>query len=477
MIYIYYSNNDFCKQIKYIFSVVFNIFRINAKYMENLQQAKDENILLINYSNEVLPRKNVINIKPSYLFSQHYLKMESMPKVPLKKYNGFPVIYLSNEDNKNCYLNKYNNYLITNMDIIQSSFFMITRYEEILLWDKVEKDLYGRFPAKESLAYKEDFLYIPIVNEYIEWLWQWIDSFNLGYKRKSIWGKYDFAACLTHDVDRPFKYRYPLKNDIKNLKVKRTKLAYKDIFLHALSKIDYKKDSFYTFDYMRRIERKYNFTSSFYFMSGGNSQLDGKYNIEDFKIKLLIDYLIEDGCEVGYHYSFNTNENLEQMLIENNIIKQISSKSIYGGRSHYLKFNIINICNNCEKVGLLYDSTLGYGEQIGFRCGICFPYKIFDIIKNKTLNIYEIPLIVMDVTLIEPQYLSLNTKQSINEAIKLIKIVRKYNGVFTLLWHNSSFGDLYKNDCNKIFKKIMKEIYYSKGIGLSGREIIKKFNL
>lgn len=45
-----------------------------------------------------------------------------MPKVPLKKYNGFPVIYISNEDNKNCYLNKDHNCLITNMDIIQSSF-------------------------------------------------------------------------------------------------------------------------------------------------------------------------------------------------------------------------------------------------------------------------------------------------------------------------------------------------------------------
>ncbi|MCS4483044.1 hypothetical protein JQ038_13130 [Clostridium botulinum] len=107
---------------------------------------------------------------------------------------------------------------------------MIARYEEVLLWDRVDKDLYGRFPSSESLAYKEGFLDIPIVNEYIEWLWNWIDSFNLGYTRKNIWGKYDFAACLTHDVDTPFKYIYSLKNDIKNLKIKKTVLAYRDIF-------------------------------------------------------------------------------------------------------------------------------------------------------------------------------------------------------------------------------------------------------
>ncbi|MCS4465319.1 hypothetical protein JTT01_20320 [Clostridium botulinum] len=89
MIYIYYNNNDFCKQVEYIFSVIFNILGINIKYIKELQQVKEENVLNINYSNEVLQRKNVINIKPSYLFSDKYLTMGSMPKTPLKNIKNF----------------------------------------------------------------------------------------------------------------------------------------------------------------------------------------------------------------------------------------------------------------------------------------------------------------------------------------------------------------------------------------------------
>lgn len=69
-----------------------------------MQQVKEENVLNINYSNEVLQRKNVINIKPSYLFSDKYLTMGSMPKTPLKKYKEFPVIYSYKGDNKGCYV-------------------------------------------------------------------------------------------------------------------------------------------------------------------------------------------------------------------------------------------------------------------------------------------------------------------------------------------------------------------------------------
>lgn len=476
MIYIYYDNTKFNSQIHYTFEVLFKILGLDIKFVTSLKEQINEKCLIINYSNKIIDKSNTITIKPSHLFSNKYLQSHSMPITPLKKYKDVPVIY-ANYD-QNLYVRKINTYLITNIDIIQSSFFMLTRYEEILLWDKIDKDLYGRFPAQESLAYKEDFLDYPIVNEYIEWLWGWINSFNLGYKRKNIWGKYDFAACLTHDVDRPFKYTYSIKNDIKKLKYENANTTYRDIFLNALSNLNYTNDPFYSFIYMRNIERKYNFTSSFYFLTGGDSELDEKYDIkQDFRMKELINHLLRDNCEVGYHYSFNANKNLDKMILENNIIKEVIRGKRFGGRSHYLKFNIKDICTNCERSGLQYDSSLGYAEYIGFRCGLCFPYKIFDIIENKVLNIYEIPLIVMDTSLIEQQYLNLSEDEMIRKSICFINTVKKYKGVFTLLWHNSTFDNYRNKKCRMVFEKIMKEIYISGGIGLSGMQIIEKLNV
>lgn len=53
----------------------------------------------------------------------------------------------------------------------------------------------------------------------------------------------------------PFKYEYPLKKDICNLKIQKSILAYRHIFEHTLKNVEYKKDPFYTFDYIRNIEK------------------------------------------------------------------------------------------------------------------------------------------------------------------------------------------------------------------------------
>ncbi|BDB02545.1 hypothetical protein FDA95_08875 [Clostridium botulinum] len=476
MIYINYENKVFSKQIEYVFNTIFFFIGIKIKFIEDLNINICHKDLIINYSNEVIYRKNTINIKPSYLFSEQYLMMKSMPKVPLKKHRNFPVIYLNEDDNNNCYLGKSNNYLITNIDIIQSSFFMLTRYEEVLLWDKIERDFYGRFPAKESLAYKEDFLDLPIVNEYIEWLWQWIDSFNLGYKRRSLWGQYNFVTCLTHDVDMPFKYIYSLKRDIQNLKVKRASLAYREIFLHALSRIDYKKDPFYTFDYIREVEDQYRFTSSFYFMTGGTSNYENFYSIDDERVVELMNILYSQNCEVGYHCSFNSYNDFYQRKKEKNLLDKYIPDKTYGGRNHYLRFKVPESWSISEKVGLKYDTTLGYAEVPGFRCGICYPYKVFDILENKELDLWEIPLILMEASLKGEEYMNLNPDDAVKVAKKIIDTVKRYKGVFTLLWHNSSFDKEEWDEWKNGYECIIKYIFLNNSLGLSGEKILAMFN-
>ena len=43
-----------------------------------------------------------------------------------------------------------------------------------------------------------------------------------------------------------------------------------------------------------------------------------------------------------------------------------------------------------------WESSLGFPEKEGFRCGTCFEYSVFNIHKRKKLILKEKPLIVMD---------------------------------------------------------------------------------
>ena len=70
-----------------------------------------------------------------------------------------------------------------------------------------------------------------------------------------------------------------------------------------------------------------------------------------------------------------------------------------GGRQHYLRFDVSSTWKFWEKGGFAYDSTVGYAEHEGFRCGTCHPYVPFIIDEDRVCRVQEVPLIVMDGTL------------------------------------------------------------------------------
>lgn len=50
-------------------------------------------------------------------------------------------------------------------DILAASFYLISRYEEYL---PHEKDMYGRYDCERSLAYREGFLNLPLINIWVK---------------------------------------------------------------------------------------------------------------------------------------------------------------------------------------------------------------------------------------------------------------------------------------------------------------------
>jgi 16S rRNA C1402 (ribose-2'-O) methylase RsmI len=100
-----------------------------------------------------------------------------------------------------------------------------------------------------------------------------------------------------------------------------------------------------------------------------------------------------------------------------------------------------------------WDSSLSYADREGFRCGVCYPYRVFNIITRKKLNLKERPLIVMEGSLTTYQNI---IPQKMEEKIKfLMKKVQKYNGEFVFLWHNSSFNTSFWKKYEYIYENIL----------------------
>jgi peptidoglycan/xylan/chitin deacetylase (PgdA/CDA1 family) len=439
-----------------------------------------ENALKGNFLKHI---NNVIFIVQSEdLFGPRYLQKESIP-LTICKYNydknEKPILSLYN-DNEELYIirkvDENKHFIETNIDIISDIFFMLTRYEEYVLKDQ-STDKHSRFMCSSSIAYKFDFLDRPIVNEHVNLLWDFIDSFGLGYNKKVWWGNNSYAVCLSHDVDNIVRFnsfKELLKvNAIEVLRYKKVNKAIHNTLVYIKSKLDYKKDDYWSFEQIIDMETKYNMKSTFNFMTGGDTCYDNFYKIEDKRVVNLIREMENNNFEVGFHGSFNSYSSEEFMKRERFLLDRIVSDKGYGCRQHYLRFSVPTTWEIQESLGLLYDSTLTFAEYEGYRCGICFPYKPYSLRENRVLNMWEIPLIVMEGTLENKDYRNYNVVEAFESILKHIETVKKHNGVFTLLWHNSTI----RNECEswgKLYEEVLRHISQDNSMCVCGKELIKK---
>ena len=395
--------------------------------------------------------------------NQKWLKIESMPNLSLKSWiplddgvdanltkPSIPILYgypgiIKNE-----------NHIHLNLDIFGSAFFMLSRYEELI---SKRIDNHGRFPAKDSISYKANFLDRPIIDEYTEILW--VCLFKLWPDLKRKYHKSEiFLSC---DVDQPFDCS--VETLPKLLKVcagdliKRKSLAemLKRVNRYFFNKMgNYKFDRNYTFDFYLDLCDQAGLKATFYFIPHSKEIMNGCYEISDKKIIHLIKKISERGHEIGIHGSYQTFQDLEKILkqkfsFEENMKKIGINQKIKGNRQHYLRWDSSVTPDYLDAAGFEYDTSGSYADHPGFRYGTSKVFSMWGWQSQKKLNLKQKPLIVMECSV--AHYMGLGYS---DQALKLMQYLKKncqiVNGNFSLLWHNS---ELYKKNQVNIFKKII----------------------
>ena len=326
------------------------------------------------------------------------------------------------------------------------------------LWDLFTKkeeynplllDVHQRFPYYLS---KNRTILEPIASKYL------IEN---GLKVEYPEGK-KFAVCLTHDID---VVNFPRSNLLygaaKSLASGKIMNAFKMPFYN----INNNWNSLCNFKKIMSIEDKYNAKSSFYFLALNKDDLDFNFNIEDLENEIAS--ITENGWEVGLHGGHEAYNNLEEINKEKKNLEKVLGKEVTGYRNHYLRFKVPETWEFVSKSGFKYDTTFGYADCVGFRNGMCHPFKPFNLDTNKEIDILEIPLTIMDSTLFN--YMKLDIKGAWDIIKLLIDAVEKYNGVITILWHNTYMI----NEYLKLYEKILKYCYDKGAWMTSGDEIEK----
>lgn len=331
-------------------------------------------------------------------------------------------------------------------DLLGFVYWMLARCEEL---SPEHLDEHGRFPASQSHSAKYGYLHRPLVDEWLALLGEVITRQWPGLKLKA----HAFSMQVSHDVDEPSRYAF---RSLKGLvRAAGGDLLKRGDFLAALRAPLVKwgsrtsispRDPSNTFDWLMTESERHGLISAFYFICGRTEPAkDGDYEIEHPAIRALLRAIHQRGHEIGLHPSYNTFLSEDGVTQEATRLKQVCHEEgieldIVGGRMHYLRWRNPSTLNAWEKAGMSYDSTLGYAELPGFRCGTCHEYPAFDPIAQKMLKLRIRPLILMDVTLISPSYMGLEPNEDARVIVEKLKSAcRAVGGTFTLLWHNSNF--------------------------------------
>ncbi|MGL5109561.1 MAG: polysaccharide deacetylase family protein [Vibrio ordalii] len=382
-----------------------------------------------------------------------WLKPQSMPQLPLQYWTpseddivatlvepSLPVLYGKPG------IIKTEKSLTLNVDIFGIAFFMLSRYEELVI---LERDIHHRFPATASVAFSENFLERPLVDEYVEILWNCLIELWPGLVRKERVA----INSITCDVDWPFDPAiYSLKPAIRKM----ARLLFKEYKLNltfqtAFSFVRYKlgfevKDRYReAISWIMDVNEKVGNRVAFYFITHSISELDSSEDFNSDRMRLLLREIVARGHEIGIHPGYETYRDANNFSNSINAFKKFMKEEnikqeYIGGRQHFLRWDMSKTPHLWEENGLDYDSSLAYAETVGFRCGTCHDYNLYDLINRKKFKLKQRPLAVMECSIISKTYEGLGYSEAAFSRFKKIKLItRSYNGRFTLLWHNSHF--------------------------------------
>jgi hypothetical protein len=328
------------------------------------------------------------------------------------------------------------------VDVFGSAFFMLSRYEEAV---SPERDAYGRFPAAASLAHREGFLQLPIVDAYVELLWTAITRCWPRLRRT----ERGYRVLLTHDVDDPLSTlgRRPL--DIARqfaadlVRRRDPRLAGRRARALIGRRADHAFDPHNTFDYLLDVSESAGLRSACYFQSHERPDhpAGAHYALDHPWIRGLLRRVHERGHEVGYHAGFGTHLDPDRTATEFRRLRAAAERAgvdqqRWGGRQHYLQWTVPTTWRNWEGAGLDYDCSVAYADAPGFRTGTCHEYPTFDLTAGAPLRLRERPFQIMDVTLFG--YLGLSGAAAMRAATDIADQCRRYRGTLGVLWHNDS---------------------------------------
>lgn len=318
-------------------------------------------------------------------------------------------------------------------DIFSAIFYLLSRHEE---YTDTHRDQHGRFTAKQSFAYKNSFLHLPVINIWANKLklqlnnhYQ-LDINRLEYKYKS-----------TIDIDHVFYYKYkPLLRNILGGTKQLLKGEFSNLTQRIQTTLGTSPDPNDVYSWLEETHQKTNTKAIFFFLLGDEKppyDPGSQYHIKEATD--IINAITKNNL-AGIHPSYHSFNTKGIVLEEKQRLEKLTGQNITHSRQHFLRFSLPETYRVLTDCGIENEYSMGYADHVGYRAGIAAPFTWFDLEKNEETNLTIYPFAVMDVTL--KNYMQLSPVKAMETINQLNLPVKENGGTFMSLWHNESLSEI-----------------------------------
>lgn len=333
-------------------------------------------------------------------------------------------------------------------DIFSASFYLLSRYEEYL---PHVKDMHGRFPPKESLAFQNGFLDKPVVDIWAQKLLYLLkEKFeDLEHKPRN----YQYTSIIDVSSSHCFAYRGFLRGvsgllyDVGSLKLGRVVDR-----ISVWAKL--KKDPYDNFLELVDLHKQNKVRGMFFFQFAEYSTYDKNVSPNNNKFKYLIKS-VADYDKVSLSCSYSSFNDIALLKEEKKNLSDVIHRSVSSSRMRYNRVDIPETYRNLIEAGFTDDYTMGYTHEIGYRAGTCTPFYFYDIPLEVQQPIKIHPFAVHDYGLLKYR----NRKEAFSAVEKLYLETKRVKGRFITVFSNELIGGESKLNWKNLYSSILKRVH------------------
>ena len=257
-------------------------------------------------------------------------------------------------------------------DIFAAAFYLLTRYEE---YSPHVKDEQGRFPASESLAFREGFLHLPVVDI-------WAYKFRKLLQERFPQNELPVREKQIHNVisvTEAFCYRKKgIVRAVVGFLVDLIQFKIKYVVDRVQVMMNFKKDPFDNYTGIIKFLKKYRISLKFMFQVSDFSTHDRNINHNRLEFQSLVKS-VADYAEVGLLLGYYANQKMKVLKNEKLRLESILKRSIDSGMNSKYNLLLPDTYNHMAELEFRNDYSMGYPEALGFRAGTCSPFLFYDI--------------------------------------------------------------------------------------------------